>query len=126
MDEVKLSLVGIENEANDEPEVYSFERRRETRTSVSGRATLFKIEQPKDVYQYPITHVELLDQSRSGLSVKSNRAYETGERIRVFFTPHGVDAMDEREGIVVWCKKAGHQRGGGYEMAICFGNRAAA
>ena len=126
MEEVTLSLVGSEIEANDVPDVYSFERRGEDRQIASGEATVYRRNTEPGTYQLPIANVELVDMSQGGMCVKTESQFEVNDQVTVYFPPHGIEMHMEVMGRVVWCRASNHKRGGGYEMAIEFQSRRAA
>lgn len=126
MDEVTLSLVGSENESNDVPDVYSFERRRETRNPAEGTATLIIQTQKSGQLKFPFSTVELIDISQSGMAFKAKQKYDITQPVVVNFPPHGAEHEIERQGMVVWCKRMPKSTGGGYQIAMRFDMRAAA
>ncbi|MEM6751081.1 MAG: hypothetical protein AAGA57_09605 [Planctomycetota bacterium] len=83
-----------------------FERRREPRRSVSGKATAL-VAPPEDKGASPslrrIVAMSFVDRSSAGVGVWSDAAVDTGWRIELMAPPHGGEPAEAIYGRVVRC-----------------------
>jgi hypothetical protein len=102
---------------SDQPQAGDFDNRRlfrraEVRTRVEGR----RLDTSVEARQQPHLSLSLRDLSVGGLSAVSQQPLKSGERLSVFFPPHGSQRGWDAYGKVLRCEQSSM----GYRLAVQF------